>query len=278
MAQALYVPTRSLVARLREPAHTGSNRCLPCTAVNLGLLGLAVGPIWTLSPVAAVVVGFAGVAIIWLRGYLVPGTPQLTRRYLPASVLAAFGKTPTTVSATVPPDGDPIGKLVALGVLPADSGDDPTPIPSFRAAWHEAAEPPANDPKALRGAAATVAGVDRSKITVAESDADGVVVTADGSWVGQWPSRTALVADLATEQTLAGPAWDALGRRERVDLAARIRGLAERCPTCRGPTRVSDETVESCCHTTDVVAVSCADCGDRLAEFDPSPSAFAPGA
>jgi hypothetical protein len=271
------MPTRSLVDRLRDPAYTGSNRCLPCTAVNLGLLGFAVGPLWVLSPVAAAVVGFVGVATIWLRGYLVPGTPQLTRRYLPASVLAAFGKTPTTDSATVPPDGDPVETLVALGVLLEETEDGPTLAPSFRAAWDETAETLADDPTALRGAAAAVAAVDHRKITLAESDADGVVVTADGSWIGQWPSRTALVADLATERTLAGPAWDALGRAERVDLAARIRGLTEHCPTCRGPTRVSDETVESCCHTTDIIAVSCADCGDRLAEFDPSPSAFAPG-
>jgi hypothetical protein len=271
------MPLRSLVDRLREPAHTGSNRCLPCTAVNLGLLGLTVGVLWLFIPVAAVVVGFAGVTTIWLRGYLVPGTPQLTRRYLPKSVLAAFGKTSTTASATAPPDGDPVEKLVALGVLSEEPGDDPVTTPSFRTAWHEAAETLANDPEALNRAAAVVAAVDGSKITVAESDADGVVVTADGAWVGQCPSRTALVADLATERTLAGPAWDALARAERVDLAARIRGLTEHCPTCHGPTRVSDETVESCCHTTDVVAVSCVDCGDRLAEFDPSPSTFAPG-
>ena len=271
------MPIRPLVARLREPAYIGSNRCLPCTAVNLGLLGIVVGPLWMLSPVAAVIGGFAGVTTIWLRGYLVPGTPQLTRRYLPMSVLAAFGKSPTTVSTTVPPEGDPVEKLVSLGVLSKEPGSDPAPTPSFRTVWHETAETIANDPTALSEGAATVAAVDQSKITVTESDADGVVVTANGSWVGQWPSRTALVADLATEQTLAGPAWDALGRAERVDLAARVRGLVEHCPTCRGPTRISDETVESCCHATNVVAVSCADCGDRLAEFDPSPSTFAPG-
>ncbi|RDZ33783.1 MULTISPECIES: hypothetical protein [unclassified Haloferax] len=271
------MPVRTLVDRLREPAYTESNRCLPCTAVNLVLLGLAVGPLWVLSPVAAVPVGVAGVTTIWLRGYLVPGTPALTRRYLPASVLAAFGTLSTPVSTAVPPDADPVEKLVGFGVLSADPGDDPALTPSFRAAWHEAAETLAGDPEALDRAAATVTAGDRPRITVAESDADGVVMRADGSWVGQWPSRTALVADLATERTLAGPAWDALGRAERVDLAARIRGLVEQCPTCRGPTRVSDETVESCCHTTAVIAVSCTDCGDRLAEFDPSPSPFAPG-
>ena len=34
----------------------------------------------------------AALGLIYLRGYLVPGTPTLTRRYLPESVLAAFGK------------------------------------------------------------------------------------------------------------------------------------------------------------------------------------------
>jgi hypothetical protein len=184
-----------------------------------------------------------------------------------------FGKTPTTV----PSDGDPVEKLVALGVLAEGSEDDPTLTPSFQAAWSEAAGVLADDPAALRETAATVTATDAADVTVAASDADGVVVRADGSWVGQWPSRTALVADLATERTLAGPAWNGLDRRERVDLAARIRGLTEQCPTCGGPTHVSDETVRSCCHATDVVAVSCGDCAERLAEFDPSPSTFAAG-
>ncbi|MFK8215217.1 hypothetical protein [Haloferax volcanii] len=270
------MPVRTLVDRLREPAYTESKRCLPCTAVNLVLLGLAVGLLWGLSPVAAVPVGVAGVTTIWLRGYLVPGTPTLTRRYLPASVLAAFGTASTPISTVVPPDADPVEKLVGFGVLPADPGDDPELTPSFRATWHEAAEHLVDDPRAISRAVAAVAAVDHQEVTVAGSDGGGVVVTADGSWVGQWPSQTALVADLATERALAGPGWDALDRADRVDLAARIRGLTEHCPTCRGPTRVSDETAESCCHTTAVIAVSCTDCGDRLAEFDPSPSPFAP--
>jgi hypothetical protein len=269
--------TRSLVDRLRNEAYTGADRCLPCTVVNLALVAIAAGLVWLLSPIAAGLVGLVGVAATWLRGYVVPGTPQLTRRYLPASVLAVFGKEPAG-STTVPPDGDPAEKLVALGVI-ADREDDPALASSFRTAWSEAAGTLADDPAALREAAAAAVAdtVDPADVTVEESEADGATLTVDGSWVGQWPSRTALVADLATERTLAGPAWSSLDRRERVDLAARIRGLTEQCPTCDGPTRVSDETVRSCCHTTDVVAVSCADCAERLAEFDPSPSTFAAG-
>jgi hypothetical protein len=270
--------TRSLVDRLRNDAYTGANRCLPCTVVNLALVTVAAGLVWLLSPIAAGLVGLVGVAATWLRGYVVPGTPQLTRRYLPAPVLAAFGKEPAE-STTVPPDGDPTEKLVALGVL-TDGEDDPALASSFRTAWSETAKGLADGSTALREAAAAAVGadtVDPADVAVEESGADGVTLTVDGSWVGQWPSRTALVADLATERTLAGPAWNDLDRRERVDLAGRIRGLTERCPTCGGPTRVSDETVTSCCHTTDVVAVSCADCAERLAEFDPSPSTFAAG-
>jgi hypothetical protein len=261
---------RSLVDRLRQPAYTGPNRCLPCTAVNLVLVTVGAGLLWVLSPVVGVVSGLVGVTAIWLRGYAVPGTPALTRRYLPRSILSWFGKAPTPQ----PPEGDPVEKLVALGVLAEADGADPALTQSFQAAWRDAAERLADDTCALREAAAAAVSADVDGVEITESDADGVVVTVDGSWVGQWPSRTALVADLATERTLVGSGWDALDRSDRVDLAARIRGLTAQCPTCGGPTRVSDETVESCCQTTDVVAVSCADCEARLAEFDPSPSAF----
>lgn len=113
-------------------------------------------------------------------------------------------------------------------------------------------------------------------VGIGTSGGRGVAVTVDGEWVGEWPSRTALVADAATERVLSDSAWTDLSRPDRADLAARIRGLAGHCPVCGECTRVSGETVESCCREADVVAVTCPTCG-RLAEFEQSPAAFAAG-
>jgi hypothetical protein len=231
---------------------------------------------------AAVAVACVGLAAVWLRGYVVPGTPALTRRYLPERVLAVFGKaTPRrggfeVSNGEVPETDHPTEVLAALGVL-ADGGE-PSLSRSFVASWSEAAGRLAGGDESIREGAGEVLSVVPDRVGVTPGDAGGVTLTLDGEWVGDWPSRTALVADLAAELVLDGGAWSALGRAERADLTARIRGLATECPVCGGEAVVSDDTVQSCCESVDVVAVTCRGCGDRLAEFERSPTPFAPGA
>ncbi|TKX73588.1 hypothetical protein EXE46_13545 [Halorubrum sp. GN11_10-6_MGM] len=84
----------SLRDRIREPEYTGENRCVPCTVLN-GVLAVALtAAAAVFGPVAAAVVLTASLGSIYYRGYLVPGTPELTKRYLPDRVLRVFGKAP----------------------------------------------------------------------------------------------------------------------------------------------------------------------------------------
>lgn len=79
---------------LRQPEYTGENRCEPCTVLNLliaAVLGWLVSRRSRLGGVLAVAVS---TVLIYFRGYLVPGTPALTKRYLPPTVLRWFGKDP----------------------------------------------------------------------------------------------------------------------------------------------------------------------------------------
>lgn len=78
----------------REPEYTGENRCVPCTAINVALAVALTAASAVLGPVAALAVFAGSMASIYFRGYLVPGTPELTKRYLPDRVLALFGKAP----------------------------------------------------------------------------------------------------------------------------------------------------------------------------------------
>ncbi|WP_251342139.1 hypothetical protein [Haloplanus halophilus] len=273
--------TGSLVDRLREPAYIGENRCYPCTAINVALVGAAAALIGAVALPAGVAVACGGLAVIGFRGYVVPGTPRLTRRYLPDRLLAAFGKSRPRRGGFAVPNGsvsatdDPTEMLVELGVLAHP--DEPSLSASFRASWSTAAGRLAGDDAAVREAAAEALSVAPERVAVDDADG-GVTLAVDGEWAGDWPSRTALVADVAAELTLDGDAWADLDRVVRADLTARIRGLAATCPVCGSETTASDDTVESCCRSADVVAVTCTGCGDRLAEFERSPAAFAPGA
>lgn len=65
---------------LRRPEHTGENRCWPCTAVNLAIVvvvaalaGVAFAPLGPL-------VLLGGASLVYLRGYVVPGTPRFAPR------------------------------------------------------------------------------------------------------------------------------------------------------------------------------------------------------
>jgi hypothetical protein len=89
-----------LVDALRRPEYTGENRCLPCTVVNAVIAAVLGGTVAKKSKPAGLVVLVGSAALIYLRGYLIPGTPELTKRYLPPSVLRWFGKSPEADLAT----------------------------------------------------------------------------------------------------------------------------------------------------------------------------------
>lgn len=61
---------------LRSQAYTGPNRCWPCTIFNIIVLGFVTASIgYVLGPLVAVPLAVVGGAVVWLRGYLFPGTP-----------------------------------------------------------------------------------------------------------------------------------------------------------------------------------------------------------
>jgi|APHM01.1.fsa_nt_gi hypothetical protein len=256
----------SLVDWARDPVYTGSNRCWSCTAVNLALVAIGVGAAAAITPVAGIGIAVFGVAAVWLRGYVVPGTPTLTRRYLPKRPLALFGKLHSAKSA---PTVDPTGRLSTLGVL---RDGEPRLSLSFRDSWTNMAASLAGNDRATRRAAGEVLAVPPADIVV-NNDGLGINLTVTRDWVGQCPSQTALVADISTGVTLSGDGWTGMKQAER---AARVRGIADRCPVCENQTPVSEDTVESCCGPRDVVSVTCPDCSVRLVEFDPAPNPFVP--
>lgn len=77
---------------IRNPEYTGENRCVPCTVLNVCIALLLAAGASRRNRVLGGVTLAGALGLIYLRGYLVPGTPTLTRRYLPEEVLALFGK------------------------------------------------------------------------------------------------------------------------------------------------------------------------------------------
>lgn len=257
---------RDAVERVRRPEYTGENRCVPCTATNLAIAAVAtvlVALLW--APLAA---GFAVVALasIWLRGYLVPGTPELTKRYFPEWLLAKFDKAPAPEPIT-DDDLEPEATLVDAGVLePCERVDDLCLTDDFADAWREGMAGLADD-DALRNDLAEHLDLDVEDVTF-DDYGDAFVARNDGVNMGQWESRSALLADLAAARELPHRVddWAALTPRARSQLLGGLRVFVETCPACGGAVTADEETVESCCRSRTVVGVGCADCGDRLLE------------
>ena len=274
------------IRRLRQPAYTGENRCVPCTVANVAIaLGIAagialawrrlVGSGWPAASGAFLLAAFAA---IWLRGYLVPGTPTLTKRYFPEWLLAAFDKEPPVAadeSTAEPAARSPETLLSEAGVVePCADADDLCLDDGFRTAWDDRIAALA-DADARRAALAHRFGVDADAIELRDREPGVVAVTTDresetthGRTLAEWPSRATVIADLAADDALAGhvDGWKGFGERTKSSVLGGLRAFLDACPECGGAVTLGTDTVESCCRTHEVLAVGCEDCGARLLE------------
>lgn len=268
-----------VVSRVRRPEYTGEQRCVPCTVVNsaIGVVAAAVigGAVGTSSGavvgtvVGGIVLGLSAVSIA-LRGYLVPGTPTLTKRYFPDWLLRWFDKGPQhrgAVSADEDLDVETV-LLRAEAVEPCEDVDDLCLTDGFRTAWSDRLES-VRSAETSRAELADILGVE-ADILRFEEFGEAFVAYADETQVGRWESRGAFLADVAAATELGDrlDGWQTLGLRQQSQLLYALRLFLEECPECTGAVTMEEDTVESCCRSMDIVAVSCQECGARIFETD----------
>lgn len=268
---------QGVFAGLRRPEYTGENRCYPCTLLNVAIALVIASTIAIVTvPNLGIIVFLVAVVVIYFRGYLIPYTPTVTKRYFPDRILAAFDKADrdpeidrleSDASQTEPID--PETTLLDAGVIePCDEIDDLCLDPSFQDRW--------------RAEMADILEGDRVKqlaeffdITVTKVHhlprADGhVQVYVDGDLIGKWESDAAIVADLAGATLLEEYVgeWDSLPLHQQSQLASGVRAFLERCPACDEELTLGEETVESCCRSREVYAITCESCEKRLLEIE----------
>ncbi|AGB38234.1 hypothetical protein [Natronococcus occultus] len=301
-----------IVDILRQPEYTGENRCTPCTALNAAIAAAIGAVLARRSRAAGLVAVGVSAAAIWLRGYLVPGTPELTKRYLPSSVLRLFGKDPepelhsglgagedaadpdperedaALSSATPGVDGaasergrqddtdrpqssDPETYFLETGVVePCAEIDDLCLTASFEDDWSAAIDRVDADVLAAADAAAALGfDVDAGEFEIDSHGDDARTLRRDGRLLGKWPSQAALVADVTAARVLESrdDDWPSYEPRTKGELLNGLRLFLETCPTSGGEVVMGEETVESCCRSHEVIAVSCGETGERLFEY-----------
>lgn len=272
--------TVPLLDRLRQPEYTGENRCTPCTIVNVVIAAAISGAVALVAlELAAVVFGFSMLAI-YLRGYLVPGTPSLTKRYLPASVLRVFDKHPAAERQTTDQTFETLQKVQEereQGVDPdsflldidaieiTDDGEDYQLTEDFAASVDRHAQAVLDDGIDY-AVVAEIFGDDPEDTTPLDRDYPAVEV---GIRTRKWPSETAIVADIATHLALSERTdWLDVPDMQRPKVLESLRGFHEDCFVCGGSIHYSEDVVDSCCGQHEVKTFSCEDCGQHLLEFD----------
>ena len=283
---------------LRRPAYTGENRCWPCAAVNLLLVAVVAAIAGSLRAPLAPVVLLGGGLLVYLRGYVVPGTPRFAPRLvdpLPVDVgpekpvgsdSIADGVDPansgTPVNGGESPDEedspgeedsaeesatmDPeavIATLSGAGVLVAD-GDDLSPTDAYR----ESFEARMADLRSLtetelaERAAAAAAGA-----PTAEVHGDRILLVGDRD---VRLSRAVAIAETAAVETLSG--FD-VPPAVRTAAAEPLRTLVRTCPVCGGD--VSETTLRLCCggpggthKRPDRPVLACESCDTVVFEFE----------
>ncbi|QLK24597.1 hypothetical protein HYG81_10715 [Natrinema zhouii] len=321
-----------VVDDLRQPEYIGENRCEPCTVLNLIIAAVLGSIIARKSRLGGLLAVGLSVALIYLRGYLVPGTPTLTKRYLPPAVLRWFGKDPEPAvasglggAASAAPtdiaDGDR-GRFNAdssadsdVGVTSYDEGepletdgsesasdsteahteptvaDEPAPVDletlflehdilepcadrddlcltaDFEADWFDEISD-LNESGIDVAAAVDAFGFDADpdEFDLVERDEARRLLSPSGA-AGNWPSRAALLADIAASRSLKSwlAEWTAYPPETKGEVLNGLRMFLETCPS-GGDVRMGEEVVESCCTSHEVVAVTCEETGERLFE------------
>jgi len=228
--------------------------------VNIILAAVASIAVGTFSiPVGIAIAGLSA-TIIYLRGYLVPGTPTLTKRYFPDQVLRWFDKTPgKTVDTTL----DTEDQLRTLGIV-EETNRSLSLTDSFESQWMSTINRVKENPEAHLTAEL---GYSEAEL---RDRGNACIVVNDGHEVARLPSRAALVADLAAIKLLQNRTnnWLELSDSEQEQLLTGLRIFLEECPICSGLPTFVENLVESCCRSKSVISYKCGECDARLAEVE----------
>ena len=259
----------SVIDSLKRPEHTGANRCRPCTVVNavfVAVVGLALGVLWL--PAGFVVLAL-GAALVYLRGYVVPGTPSFAPRLVAAAGLSGVfehdddePRKSETLDANVDPDVM-LSTLLDAGVL-VEHEDGLFLTDDARDEWEStmATLRKASDDEL---ADAVAAALPFEADVAAEFDG----ISIDGPKMSVWISRPQAIADVATLLAVTERGVDPM-----VSLAATepLRMFTEVCPECGGP--VEETTVRNCCggsgsiyQSPEQAVLGCSDCGAVVYEY-----------
>jgi len=242
---------------LSDESYTGANRCWPCTVLNLGLVGLlALFLRARKRSLLSLLVAVVGVAVVYLRGYLVPYTPEFAPRLVAISPVpdewfhgesahdaatqeAMAHEERDSLAEDVELDGETIlRELSAVGVIELE-GERLFPEATVDTAWHDRMDELAAE---SLDSLSTTLQASLERVGHAEPYVDDAEWVVLGSEHKQLLPRPVVVAELAAYEVLGERLDD---ERLRIAGAEAFRMFLDSCPVC-GSELVESSSV-SCC-------------------------------
>jgi len=255
----------TVIDRLRRPAYIGANRCWPCTAINLVVVVLLAGVAGLLFAPLGPLVLLGGGVLVYLRGYVVPGTPEFAPRivaHLPFDVGPSKHVESDSIAESVDPERL-LGTLVEAEVM-EERGDELRLTEPYREAFEarmtdlRALSEPALAERAASVAAGNPTGEVHGNRILLDGDRD------------VWLSRAVAIAETAAVGTLAE--FD-VPAELRAPAAEPLRTFVRTCPVCAGD--VSETTLKNCCGGPGTShrkphrpVLACEECSTVIHEFD----------
>ena len=262
--------------RLRNPRYTGANRCWPCTTVNVVLLGAGAAVLGTVSDsviaIALFTVGSLGIA---LHGYLIPGTPQLTR-VLPDPILTALGKNAIESGKEVnelPPNLPVTEALFAAKLL---NEANRLPVDAEETISASTADYIDNSDALKRAIVDTFDGV--VEVSVRRSLGGGenwFAFDTNEVTVNQWENRAVAALDTVAIELLAEriPDWDDRPTPDRDAMVILLRYGLQACPVCANEYVESEGARVTCCGGRSLVGERrCSACNYALVDRNDLPT------
>lgn len=248
---------------LKQPNYTGENRCLPCTILN-SLIAIAIASVFSYyNTVAGAITFLLCFVIIYLRGYLVPYTPELTKRYFPSWLLTLFqkgGQNRRARSSEIVPEQFLIKEQI---LVPYTDQDDLFLSNEFSAQFRDFSTKETSemvDDDQLR----VIFGYENKAVSYSQLD-DTVIVCLDGQIVAEWDSDIAFLSDIISGTILSkNTKWKEISIMDRVNILKGIRIFIPVCPKCGHPTTTNIQPVETCCDRYKSVVVGCEQCDEPL--------------
>lgn len=232
----------SVLGAVRNPAHTGEQRCTPCTLVNLGILWIVVNVVVLLgTPELAAGLLAGGLAVIWLRGYLVPYTPRFAPQLVAATPIPTswFHDTadPGSLAQTDTEEEAVVGHLQQTGIVEVD-GQRVYLDEAFERRWHDEME---------NLVSLSLEALSDELSELPETPAVRPVTDDGQQWLaveGQTSlvARHVAVAELGAARALEPVVDDPT---DRLAMGRPLREFLDECPVCETPFEESSEV--SCC-------------------------------